>query len=635
MKKKLAFFFGFAVLIVVLLFATNVYAEPSADILPTKLGNSNTYYSYSKSTKTLTVSGEGATPDFTNTSGDTSSQPWFSWRSDGSIEHIVVKDGVTSLGNYFFFGVHCDDFSVSDTVESFGGYSFSCASLTKIALPKNLKYISNNAFYLCEQLSEISFPASLSSIGASAFENCTRLKKVEFEKMSTAVNIYSNAFLNCKSLMRVNVPLASKLYAYSFGYLKANANAMLDGFVLGVFSDSSALNYAKKYYVDYEFLNEMEIFETDSITRTYSESNVNEQMIYKFTPLGNAQYTFVSSGNIDVNCKLLDESKNELASCDDNSSYDLNFTIKYNLEKGKTYYFVVTSVNSIGDYTVSLSSVEIKNVSIDWDVTYTAADMVGKSFSVLEYIKTKTIDFEYVSGYIYKLPFNNGIEYSGMKIEFNNLLADKVTCGENKDSITVGDKTLYFTINIVHSYTWQVIEPTIKSGGYTLHTCVYCGDSYKDNFTDNLGQDVGGYVYLATSLNGDIDLSRPLENIEIFDLSGLRVARTDSNGYFYVQYAYGDLYFKNDMAVTRKITVQKGVGNLGNIALIYGDISGDGYINAKDFASVIHMKEYDTSESEAKNFDSNNDGVLEKKDWLFMKNFYTSSKLDTDTYDRF
>lgn len=77
MKKKLAFFFGFAVLIAVLLFATNAYAEPSADILPTKLGNSNTYYSYSKSTKTLTVSGEGATPDFTNTSGDTSSSRGF------------------------------------------------------------------------------------------------------------------------------------------------------------------------------------------------------------------------------------------------------------------------------------------------------------------------------------------------------------------------------------------------------------------------------------------------------------------------------------------------------------------------------------------------------------------------------
>ncbi len=635
MKKIISLSFSAILVILIMLFASCAFAEQSSNIAPTRLKNTDTYYSYDKTAKTLTISGNGKTPDFQNTSGDTNSQPWFSWRSDGSIEHIVVEKGVTSLGNYFFFGIRCDDFSIANTVESIGSYAFSASSLTEIDLPDNLKFISNNAFYLCEDLKNITIPKTVSSIGDSAFEGCSKLEKVEFEKMSASINIYSNAFLSCQKLKQVNVPYGAKLSPYSFGYVKAGKGFMVDDFVLGVYSDSSAFSYTQNYFVDYKLLDEMEIFETDTISRTYSSSNVNEQMIFKFVSNGDAPYVFASSGNVDVNCTLLDENKNELQKSEDNSDYDLNFTIKYNLQKGKTYYFVVTSVNSLGSFSVNLSSVGIKNISIDWDTEYQATDLVGKDFSVLEYIKTKTIDFEYTSGYVYKLPFNNGSEYAGMKIEYNNLLSNKITCGENKDSITVGDKTLYFTINVIHSYVTTVVEPTIKSGGYTLHTCVYCNNKYMDNFTENLGQDISGNIYLSTSLNGDIDLSRPLENIEIFDSSGIRVARTDSNGFFYAQYMYGDIYIQSDMSIKRRITVKKGVANLGNIGIIYGDISGDGCINAKDFAAITHMKEYDINDTDYKNLDSDNDGKLEEKDWQFMKNFYLFGKLDSTVYDTF
>ncbi len=35
-----------------------------------------------------------------------------------------------------------------------------------------------------------------------------------------------------------------------------------------------------------------------------------------------------------------------------------------------------------------------------------------------------------------------------------------------------------------HNYIEEVINPTEKEQGYTLHTCTICGDSYKDNYTD-------------------------------------------------------------------------------------------------------------------------------------------------------
>lgn len=37
-----------------------------------------------------------------------------------------------------------------------------------------------------------------------------------------------------------------------------------------------------------------------------------------------------------------------------------------------------------------------------------------------------------------------------------------------------------------HSYVSEVIAPSYESGGYTLHTCSVCGESFKDTFTNKL-----------------------------------------------------------------------------------------------------------------------------------------------------
>ena len=147
MKKLLSIFLSLVLSISVLGVCDISFAAQTTDIEPTKLINSSAYYSFDANTKTLTISGKGRTPNFTNSSGDTTSQPWFYWRSDGSIEHIVVEDGITSLGNYFFYGVSCTDIKLADSIESIGGYAFSGAQIEHIKLPDKLKYINNDAFF--------------------------------------------------------------------------------------------------------------------------------------------------------------------------------------------------------------------------------------------------------------------------------------------------------------------------------------------------------------------------------------------------------------------------------------------------------------------------------------------------------
>lgn len=638
MKKLLSIFLSLVLFVSVLGICDMSFASQNSNIAPTRLGDTNTYYSYDLASKTLKISGQGKTPDFTNSSGSSSSQPWFFYRDDGSIEHIVVEQGVTYIGSYFFYSTSCTDISLANSVETIGGYAFADSKIKNITLNKNLKYISGYAFYFCDKLTEISIPKSVLSIGTSAFENCTALSKVTFEAMGAQATVSQRAFFKCPNLKRVDIPSGFKLYSYSFGYKSASVDGTYDGFTLGVFSGSKAYDYAKGHYIDYVLLNEIEINESDSALRTYTSDNPAQEMVYKFTPKTTTQYTFSSSGDVDVNCVLKDSDGNSLAESDDNSENDLNFTIKYTFEAGKVYYFCVTSVNSLGDYTVSLSSEQIVNISISWDKTYQAQEIKDVNFSVLEYIKTQTVDFEYSSGYVYKMPFNNGATYRGMKITYNNLLNGKVTCGENKDSITVGDKTLEFTITVNHSFDKEVIEPTIDEYGYTVYTCTYCGYTYKSDYVDYLGQDIYGNAYLVTDADGTVDKNRALEGINVYDKSGKYITQTDKNGFFYVEYAYDYIVLKSNYTVERKIKITKGDAYVGNVGLICGDLTSDGYINAKDYVFFIHLKNYDINSSDylfLKNLDSNKDGVLTDDDWAFAKNFYTSSKLGEDTYAEF
>ena len=84
-------------------------------------------YNYVESTHTLTISktGEGAGKmnDYYYYS-DT--RPWSSYCDE--IMKVVIKSGVTSIGNYAFY---------------------NCSALTSVDIPKGVTSIGNDAFYGC------------------------------------------------------------------------------------------------------------------------------------------------------------------------------------------------------------------------------------------------------------------------------------------------------------------------------------------------------------------------------------------------------------------------------------------------------------------------------------------------------
>ena len=148
---------------------------------------------------TLVVSGEGSMKNYT----DYSEVPWF-YACVSSVDTVVIESGVTSIGDYAFYGHGMlKNVSVASSVKSVGAYSFAGAkSLEKITLPDTVATIDYGAFYRCKSLKDISIPA-VTTIYDAAFETCSSLESIVLP--GTLKNLAVSAFFDCTSLTDIEV----------------------------------------------------------------------------------------------------------------------------------------------------------------------------------------------------------------------------------------------------------------------------------------------------------------------------------------------------------------------------------------------------------------------------------------------
>jgi len=108
-------------------------------------------WSYDAGTKTLSITGTGAMPDYASDSD----QPWKAFR--GQIETVTIGSGVTNVGNSAFEG---------------------CGQLQNITLPEGVTTIGKYAFWECRKLDGITIPSTVTAIGELAFLRCTALPAI-------------------------------------------------------------------------------------------------------------------------------------------------------------------------------------------------------------------------------------------------------------------------------------------------------------------------------------------------------------------------------------------------------------------------------------------------------------------------
>ena len=160
---------------------------------------------------TLTISGQGDMDDY-----EMYDAPWFNdW---DKISKVVIKDGVTSIGESAFSGCYSlTSITIPNSVTSIGGGAFYyCSGLTSITIPNFVTSIGGGAFYNCKALTSITIPNSVTSIGYQAFYNCKALTSITIPNSVTSIG--RGAFSGCSGLTSITIPNSVTSIGYQAFY---------------------------------------------------------------------------------------------------------------------------------------------------------------------------------------------------------------------------------------------------------------------------------------------------------------------------------------------------------------------------------------------------------------------------------
>ena len=167
-------------------------------------------WNYDTGTKTLTITGTGAMPDFANADA----QPWKDVRNE--IEKVKIEAGVKSVGAYAFRNsAALTSVTLPAGVQTIGEAAFNdCAALTSVTLPEGVQTIGKYAFSGCSALTSITLPGSVTAIGEQALGNCTALTDITVG-WAAPLDIDANVFHPSVTLqnIKLHVP-AGRTKAY-------------------------------------------------------------------------------------------------------------------------------------------------------------------------------------------------------------------------------------------------------------------------------------------------------------------------------------------------------------------------------------------------------------------------------------
>ena len=188
--------------------------------------------------KTLTISGTGAMPDFDFPNGNLA--PWWnyealgmltsfgSFKLEGELKKVVIKDGVTNVSNYALFCLPAaTQVTLPDSVTRIGRYGIAMCSkltglsipkgvtgigdfglagngLTAVTLPDGLQSLGRGAFDSCASLTNTTLPAAITAVPGKCFADCTKLLNVNYAGTVTAIG--DLAFESCKALTAAPIP---------------------------------------------------------------------------------------------------------------------------------------------------------------------------------------------------------------------------------------------------------------------------------------------------------------------------------------------------------------------------------------------------------------------------------------------
>ena len=168
----------------------------SAEVTSGQCGE-NAYWSFDKTSGTLTISGSGAIDR--DMYGDT-------WANFNELKYIIVEEGITQIDESSFSRCEAvEKVSLPQSLTHIGSWAFNgCISLKQIALPNKITEIELATFYKCYDLQTVEIPETVKNINEGAFEECRSLQYIELP--AGLKNLRERAFSGCSSLKNIRIP---------------------------------------------------------------------------------------------------------------------------------------------------------------------------------------------------------------------------------------------------------------------------------------------------------------------------------------------------------------------------------------------------------------------------------------------
>ena len=144
---------------------------------------------------------------------DPKTSPFYSIKDQ--INKIVIKDGVTLIGDYMFAWSSCQEVQIGRGVVGINPRAFYCCTrLTSVTIPGNVQRIYKGAFRGCTSLAHCELSRGLKIIGHYAFYG-TPLTVITLP--DGLQSIYENAFLNTKITSVVIPASVTSILEKAFG----------------------------------------------------------------------------------------------------------------------------------------------------------------------------------------------------------------------------------------------------------------------------------------------------------------------------------------------------------------------------------------------------------------------------------
>ena len=147
-------------------------------------------WSYNAATKTLSISGKGAMPDYAFPGG--TDRPWYAFRDD--MEKITIGNGISTVGKNAFT---------------------RCGKVKSIILPTTLTKIEFHGFSFCKALQSIALPAALTEIGSYAFLGCSALTAFKVDAGNAHFTAADGVLYNKAKTRLIYYPLGKTATSFS------------------------------------------------------------------------------------------------------------------------------------------------------------------------------------------------------------------------------------------------------------------------------------------------------------------------------------------------------------------------------------------------------------------------------------